>query len=141
MTHGHFVQMGGFTLFNRNESKGVLSMDRLNDLAVQGRIKFPQITEKDIEDRSKSDSLTKVLVVGQTTWFILQILARRLRGFVTTELEIATVAFAALNAVMYFFWWNKPVDVQISLPISVLPMEESDDDSELGTHGLFRVIY
>lgn len=114
-------------------------MDRLNDLAVQGRIEFPQISEKDIEDRSKSDSLTKILVVGQTTWFILQVLARRIQGLVTTELEIATLAFAALNAAMYFFWWNKPFDVQISLLVTVLPMEESDGDSEMGTHPILVI--
>ena len=36
---------------------------------------------------------------------------------VTTELELATLAFAALNGFMYFFWWNKPLDVRTTVPV------------------------
>lgn len=28
-----------------------------------------------------------------------------------------TLAFAALNGVMYYLWWNKPLDVQRAFPI------------------------
>jgi len=38
-----------------------------------------------------------------------------------TELELVTVAFAALNGAMYFFWWDKPLDVQYSVPVFKLP--------------------
>jgi hypothetical protein len=29
-----------------------------------------------------------------------------------TELEVVTLAYAVLNGITYFFWWDKPLDVQ-----------------------------
>jgi hypothetical protein len=74
---------------------------------------------EEIQDRSKGDALSKGLVIPQTTWFLAQCIIRSVKGFLLTELELVTLAFAALNAVTYFFWWNKPVDVRSSLPVRV----------------------
>lgn len=38
--------------------------------------------------------------------------ARAVQGLAITELEIITLAYTALNGVMCFFWWDKPLDVQ-----------------------------
>ncbi|KAF8950663.1 hypothetical protein BDZ97DRAFT_1618016, partial [Flammula alnicola] len=120
MTHGYFIQMGGFTLFHGDAPKEVLSPKRLKYLAAKGEIEFPNITEEEIQDRSKGDALSKTLVIGQTTWFIAQCISRKAQGLVTTELELVTLGFAVLNAFMYYFWWNKPLDVRKSVPVYLL---------------------
>ena len=125
-THGYFLQMGGFMLFDFEGEKsrkiqvGVLSPERLDKLFDKRLIKFPTITEEEINDRSKGDALSKTLVLGQTSWFIVQCISRWAEGLVTTELELATLAFAALNGFMYFFWWNKPLDVRTTVPVYLL---------------------
>ena len=92
---------------SRKIQVGVLSPESLDKLFDKRLIKFPTITEEEINDRSKGDALSKTLVLGQTSWFIVQCISRWAEGLVTTELELATLAFAALNGFMYFFWWNK----------------------------------
>ena len=59
-THGHFIQMGGFMLFEGNTPKGVLSPERFSELLTAGKIEFPTIAVEEIEDRSKAD--------GFATW-------------------------------------------------------------------------
>lgn len=125
-THAHFLQMGGFTLFDGKRSKGVLSHKHLSNLVRNGKVKFPDISAKQIEDRSKSDGLAKFLVIGQTTWFILQVITRKVQGLGTTKLEISSLAFAAINATIYFFWWNKPYNVRTSVPVYLLEPTEAE---------------
>jgi hypothetical protein len=67
---------------------------------------------EEIQNQSKSDALSKTIVLVQTTWFTFQCIARFVQGLALTELENITLAYAALNAVMCFFWWKKPLDVQ-----------------------------
>ncbi|TFK50294.1 hypothetical protein OE88DRAFT_233412 [Heliocybe sulcata] len=72
---------------------------------------FPDITEREIQDKSKGDWLSKGAAVLQTSWFLVQCVARPMQHLPVTELELVTCAFAVLNAVVYGLWWNKPKDV------------------------------
>ncbi|KAK7024467.1 hypothetical protein VNI00_016264 [Paramarasmius palmivorus] len=69
------------------------------------------LTEDEIKDKSHADVITKSIAVIQTTWFIMQVIARAVEGLAITELEIVTVGFAILNFGTYFLWWNKPLRV------------------------------
>ncbi|KDR71422.1 hypothetical protein GALMADRAFT_74889 [Galerina marginata CBS 339.88] len=111
ITHGHFLQMGGFVLADGDHDISVLTPSEFNQLLARKEIGFPLISEKEIQDRSKSDGLSSALVVGQTSWFIVQCISRKVQGLTITEIELVTLAFAFLNGIMYFLWWNKPVDV------------------------------
>ncbi|THU84845.1 hypothetical protein K435DRAFT_970990 [Dendrothele bispora CBS 962.96] len=81
--------------------------------------KYIDITEDEITARSKTDFLTKFIAVVQTTWFILQCIARVAEGLVVTDLEIVTVAFALLNIATYVLWWNKPQRVRYPVRIDI----------------------
>ncbi|KAF8167083.1 hypothetical protein BJ912DRAFT_1048732 [Pholiota molesta] len=129
MTHGYFLQMGGFVYEGKGKERDIISTGRLEGFlgykTNQGpfilsakrleqkpqKFALPNITAKEINDRSKRDGLSKTIAIGQTTWFLAQCLTRKAQGLVTTELELVTVAFAALNVFIYFFWWDKPMDV------------------------------
>ncbi|EDQ99279.1 uncharacterized protein LACBIDRAFT_316764 [Laccaria bicolor S238N-H82] len=116
-THGYFLQMGGFMLMDGDEMVGVLTPEMFRDLLQDGMIAFPSITEEEIEDRSKADGLAKGIAVLQTVWFIAQCISRKAQGLITTEVELITLAFAALNGILYFLWWNKPLDVKCCVPV------------------------
>ncbi|KDQ49521.1 hypothetical protein JAAARDRAFT_200800 [Jaapia argillacea MUCL 33604] len=88
-THGFFTQMGGFMLVD-DEGKPLRPLV-LDDLVKLDDSEFPRIKESDIQDKSKLDALSKALIVVQTTWFILQCVARVLEQLPVTELEIATL--------------------------------------------------
>ncbi|THU93054.1 hypothetical protein K435DRAFT_576186, partial [Dendrothele bispora CBS 962.96] len=110
-THAHFLIMGGFALFKDGEYQATYSLKSL----IQQ--KYINITEDEITARGKTDFLTKFIAVGQTTWFIVQCIARRIEGLVVTDLEIVTVAFALLNIATYILWWNKPQRVRYPVKV------------------------
>ena len=118
--------MGGFKLFDENGPVRTLEPQDLQTLARKGDIDFPDITEREIQDRSKGDALSKGLVLIQTSWFILQCIARRIERLPITELELVTLAFAALNFITYALWWNKPLNVQC--PVRVLKKHRKDSE-------------
>ncbi|TFK32421.1 hypothetical protein BDQ12DRAFT_773343, partial [Crucibulum laeve] len=110
-THGFFIQMGGFMLYEGNSPVHILSVTELEDLVRKNEIEFPDIPEQEIQDKSKGDMLSKGIVVLQTSWFIIQCIARASQKLAITELELVTLSFCALNGLMYYLWWNKPLDV------------------------------
>ena len=133
--------MGGFHLFERgsietsNNDKAILhdhdiplrplaARDLYGDATRRSIRDMPQSiradidftsftvpTKEEIEDKGKSDWLAKSLVLLQTSWFIMQCVARAIDHLPVTHLEIVTLAYAAMNFVIYIFWWNKPLNV------------------------------
>ena len=115
--------MGGFHLFKRSseEKSGTQSISQeddyplhpllASDLTHDDIYSFAMPTEAEIKDKGKSDWLAKSLVLLQTSWFVIQCIARGIKHLPVTHLEIVTLAYAAMNFVIYVFWWNKPLNV------------------------------
>ncbi len=76
-----------------------------------------KIEKEEIDDKSKGDGLAKAIVLIQTLYFLIQLLARVAQRLTITKLEIMTLAYALLCGMLYLFWWHKPYNVQ--RPISV----------------------
>ena len=123
-------------LYDGDRAIGILGPRQLEDLYAKGNIAVPCVKEEVIEDHSKGDGLSKALVIVQTTWFVTQCIARRAEGLPITQLELVTVAFAMLNGIMYYLWWNKPLNVHSTIPVYLLvpkPFNTSSSvDDELG---------
>jgi len=128
--HAFFLIMGGFTLHANRRPLRVLAWDDLQTLAGAGRIAWPDITEEDIKDRSKGDYLSKGIVVFQTTWFIVQFFVRAVSKLTITELEVVTLAFSTLIGVIYYLWWDKPLDVRCSVPVHLVELNMGQTTSE-----------
>ena len=103
---------------------GTLTVDRFEELIEDPEFEFPDITEAEIWDRSKGDALSKLIAILQTTWFILQCIARSQQQLALTELELVTLALASLNAVTFAFWWNKPISVREPIKIYLKTREQ-----------------
>jgi len=130
--HAFFLIMGGFTLHEGGKPVRVLEARELEELWEAGKIKWPTVTQEEIADRSKGDYLSKSIVLFQTTWFVGQCIDRAAYGLTVTELEVVTVAFASLTGVVYYLWWDKPLDVRCSIPVHLLdgPLGEVAGDTE-----------
>jgi len=96
---------------------GTLTLERLRELVGGRSVVLPAITTAQIKDRSKGDGLSKLLTILQTSWFILQCVARGVQGLAITELELVTLAMASLNAITFAFWWSKPLGVQVPVDV------------------------
>ena len=97
-----------------------LDIDTLEQLCREGRIEWPSISEKEIEDRSKGDFVSKGIAVLQTTWFIIQCIVRGVLNISLTQLELATVAFSALNIALSILWMNKPLGLAYPFQVHLL---------------------
>ena len=146
MTHGYFIIMGGFHLFERgyNEtSNDDRCVSQENDIPLHPLKEsdllrysesFTMPTEAEIKDKGKGDWLAKSFVLLQTSWFVMQCIARAVEHLPVTYLEIVTLAYVAMNFVIYVFWWNKPLNV--NRPVRVF--RKSDPrvrDSVVKRHG------
>ena len=127
--HAFFLIMGGFTIHEGGKPVRVLEARELEELSEAGKIAWPTITGEEIADRSKGDYLSKTIVLFQTTWFIGQCIARGAYKLAVTELEVVTLAFAVLTGVIYYFWWDKPLDVRCSIPVQLLEGHVGKEDT------------
>ncbi|KAG0702579.1 hypothetical protein DFH29DRAFT_804798 [Suillus ampliporus] len=111
VTHGYFAWMGGFILYVDGTPRATLTPEELRDFVRDRKVDMPDITEKEIEDRSKGDGLSKAIAIIQLAWFVLQLLARYVQNLQATLLEIDTLAIVALTCIAYCLWWKKPKNV------------------------------
>ncbi|TFK70513.1 hypothetical protein BDN72DRAFT_766373 [Pluteus cervinus] len=76
LTHGHFVEMGGFV---RKDNRNVLLPEDFLAAFTEGHLDIDalrKVSEKEIQDHSKGDMLSKGLVAMQTTWFVCECVTR-----------------------------------------------------------------
>ena len=121
ITHGFFVFMGSF---NRNDVPAQTL--EIEDLEKLEEIDWPIISKKEIDDKSKGDFVSKGLAVLQTTWFTVQCITRCVVKLDLTQLELATLAFAVLNIILYALWWHKPLAVACSVRVHLCHPTTSD---------------
>jgi hypothetical protein len=123
--------MGGFTLYEDDKPPSILDPRELAPYIQRREI---DIRQKEIQDRSCGDTLSKGLVIVQTGWFILQCIARSEEHLPITEIELATLAFTTLNFVTYGLWWDKPLGVQCPYRVvrrgKQISQGEAEDDGE-----------
>jgi hypothetical protein len=118
VVHGFFVSMGGFVVAQGTVLSPIASHE-VGTLASAEDI--VRVRDYEIFDRSKGDEVTKGLAMLQTAWFIAQCVARRIQRLPLTELEVITLAFGAVNLVIYIIWWEKPLDVRYPIRIGPPP--------------------
>ncbi|KAG2369197.1 hypothetical protein BDR07DRAFT_1267895 [Suillus spraguei] len=116
-THSFFVLMGGFMLYVDGEPYLTLRPDYILKLIGEGCIDVPILTAKQIQDRSKCNTLSKGLIMLQVAWFLMQLITRVIYHLEITQLEVGTLAFAVLNFLTYALWWHKPLNVQCPHPV------------------------
>ena len=115
-----FIIMGRFCLFeHRSKKMRILPEDnkplhplKASNLWMSDSYKpFFMLTKVEIKDRGKSDLPAKSLILLQILWFVMQCIAHAIKHLPVTHLEIIMLAYAAMNFVIYIFWWNKPLNV------------------------------
>ena len=134
--------MGGFHLFRRpagelDKSAGLLTPSVKDtplhplsiDLLHRGKFEFTMPTEEEIKDKGKSNWLAKALVLIQTTWFVVQCIARAIQHLPVTELEIVTLAYTTMSFGMYLFWWDKPLNVGHPIRVFAITTDGQGDNT------------
>jgi len=110
----------------------ILTLEMLRMLVKDPEIRI-RITEDEITDRSKGDALSKIIFILQSSWFIMQCVARRVQGLSLTQLELTTLALASLNGITFLIWWDKPLGA--CMPVRVY-LKRKLTDAERNTAGV-----
>ncbi|THV48282.1 hypothetical protein BGAL_0258g00150 [Botrytis galanthina] len=91
--YAYYVMMGGFAAdvsdLHNVIKRVTFTPDGILFLSELGRT--PRVEKGEIEDKSKSDHIGKILVCLQVAWSIGQAVERKLAGYPTTMLEVHTI--------------------------------------------------
>jgi hypothetical protein len=70
-------------------------------------------SEEQILDRSKADTVARVITFAQVLWVLIQVIGRLAQRLPISILEITTVAYIFCATITYIAWWNKPLDIPV----------------------------
>ncbi|KAL5387546.1 hypothetical protein PMIN02_008081 [Paraphaeosphaeria minitans] len=112
MRQAFFADMGGFVLHARHADSFPLNAAQLCWLVRHGYIQYPKITKKEVWDKSKQDTFTKLVTAFQGGYLIIQCIARVIQGLAITTLELSAVAIVVCSLMFSYAWLHKPADVQ-----------------------------
>lgn len=118
MRQSFLADMGGVRVKLEDDEFPVTSK-QIFVLVKLGLVKIDTMSTAAIDDRSKADSVTKLITVVQTVWFILQCLARLKQQIGITTLELSTMAFVVCTIGTNIMWWSKPKDVFVPVILTI----------------------
>jgi hypothetical protein len=117
--------MGGY-IFEFKDGNGYIDVAHLFYVTEDGHAKSMRealLKRRDhideLMDRSKTNLLSRTVAYGQMIWFCANFIGRLVDGLNITKLEVASLAYVAMTLATYYFWMNKPLDVDC--PIVVVP--------------------
>ena len=120
IVHGFYVVMGGFAMDSSTSEEPFLPGGRTRVALTSDGIRFllehepdflPDISEEQIQDKSKADSFAKTLVCAQALWFCVQCISRLSQSLPVSLLELNTFGHSLCTLLIYLLWWHKPLNV------------------------------
>lgn len=112
MVHAFYADSGGFVLQPPDYVPFPVTAKQLHYLVTNEYLPIPEITRKEIWDKSKADMFAKSIASFQAAWLLVQVIARGLQGLPVTLLELSTVALTTCTGASMFFWFHKPLSVE-----------------------------
>lgn len=112
MRHAFFADMGGFLLVPPDTPPFPVSGKQMHWLVVHNYLPFPDTTSADLADKSKQDTIAKMVACFQSSYLILQCLGRAAQRLTITTLELSALAIVVCSIMTSLCWWYKPADVR-----------------------------
>ena len=101
-TISFYTLMGGFNNIN-NHIHAIQDDDRDDGQDA--------VLEKDLRDRNKVNSISRIITLLQILWVVLDVLGRLAQHLTVSTLEVATIGYIFCAIITYILWWEKPSDV------------------------------
>ena len=119
MQQAFFAEMGGFVLHPKDSTPFPVNNRHIQWLVVNGFMEMPQVTTRNIWDRSKADHLIKSIVCVQICWLMITVIARAIQKLAITTLELGTVSIVFCTVATFFCWLQKPADVRTPIDLHI----------------------
>ncbi|KAK0619402.1 hypothetical protein B0T14DRAFT_432002, partial [Immersiella caudata] len=87
-----------------------LTPEGVLQLAEDGH--FLEIPRSKIDDKSKADTISKILAMTQVAWMAMQCITRKAYGLPLALLEVHTMVHVICAVLLLFVLWIDPKDVQ-----------------------------
>lgn len=124
VAQAYCVLMGGLALQTEDGWIYTVSPSNISNFIQAGIISCRNFRDRDIKDKAKADSFAKTFTLLQSTWSVINILARVIYGLPVSLVELTTVSYVACAVFTYAFWWHKPKDMMTPI-IMYLPYSRS----------------
>ena len=124
MVHAQFLIGEGFEIVELDQNcyppcDPSYDADWFRELVRRGVIGQPPVSSDELQSRSKSDWIVKLIAILQILYFASQTIFRAIQHIQVTPLEILVVAFIFCSLLSYTFNWSKPQDVEYPVVIEV----------------------
>ena len=131
MRQAFFADMGGFVFHAKDSKPFPLNATQLHWLVCHKHVEFPRVTKREVWDKSKQDTFTKVITAFQVSYLIIQCAARAAQKFTITTLELNALAIVVCSLMTSYAWLHKPADVYNPIHIySSKTLEEIIDNQD-----------
>jgi len=106
MTYCFYAVMGGFVVdvSDIHDRYSLLTLQPLGIVELAKKGYFLDISEKSIKDKSKADTIAKLLVCVQVVWMVIECIGRKAEGLPISLLEIHVLIHVACALCMYALW-------------------------------------
>lgn len=111
MKHAFFADMGGIEISPPDFVPFRINAKQLHYLVTKGYLPYPNILLKEISDKSKQDTIAKIITSLQITYLILQCIGRACQRLAITTLELFALAIVVCSIATSWCWLRKPADV------------------------------
>jgi hypothetical protein len=148
MRHAFFANMGGFAMRTTDGATFFLDAPQILWLLSHRVVSMTQfehqflLDKRTIDDRNKTDGFVRVIAVAQALWFCVDIVGRAAQGLAVTTLEITVIGIVINSVVVYYFWKDKPADVQsieiVDISHTLEALLDLEEDQDLRSRRFFR---
>jgi hypothetical protein len=111
LRHGFFADMGGFLFLPRDSSPFPITSKHLHWLVSHKHLAYPEVPPQEIWDKSKQDTIAKLISCFQICYLVVQTLGRAGQGLAITTLELSALAIVVCSIMTNICWLRKPSGV------------------------------
>jgi hypothetical protein len=108
----HILSLSGEINMSRLKSRyWALTAYQWRRANLLGIATIPEIPMSQLEKLDRGSALVKFLARLQVGYLIVQLIAQKVEGLPSTQLEIGALAFASCSAITYLLYWKRPQGV------------------------------
>lgn len=127
-------QILNLTRFNQ-ESWTLTALQLLSAKGLKLYNILPPVSQQELESLSNNDALVKILALVQIIWLIVQLVVRYRSNVLSSQLEIAVLAFSVCSILTYIILWDRPRGVTTRYRIKAIRAPNVDEITLLATFG------
>jgi hypothetical protein len=72
---------------------------------------LPDVSRRQLEASNRADAMANFLAILQVIYLIIQLIARKVQGVASMQLEIAALAYSATSLFTFILFWDQPQSV------------------------------